>query len=176
MTRVKFRLLFITSALLALTACEATKEELGLTRHTPDEFAVVQRAPLEMPPDYYLRPPTPGAARPQEASATDQAATALLGDKATKKKKGKALSKAENSLLQKTNAGAADPAIRQTLDAETRAMAEQDKPTIQRILDIGGKTQGPAQVVDAPAEAARIKDNKKSGKAVNDGVTPSVKD
>jgi len=39
-----------------------------------DEFAVVTKAPLIMPPDYNLRPPRPGAARPQEQSERQQAA------------------------------------------------------------------------------------------------------
>ena len=47
-------------AVLSLSACGGTKEKLGLTKKAPDEFAVVRRAPLSMPPDYTLRPPTPG--------------------------------------------------------------------------------------------------------------------
>ena len=47
---------------LALSGCSDAKEQLGLTRSAPDEFAVVKRAPLAMPPDYTLRPPRPGAA------------------------------------------------------------------------------------------------------------------
>lgn len=173
MFRSTLSTLVLSSCALALTACEATKEELGLNRRTPDEFAVVQRAPLEMPPDYYLRPPTPGAARPQEQAPSVQAESALLGRNAAAKTQG--ISKVENTLLQQTNAAAADPTIRQTLDAETRQIAEDEKPTVQRILDIGGSTEGPAKVVDAPAEAARIKAAKRSGAPVTDGETPSIK-
>jgi hypothetical protein len=39
----------------------------------PDEFAVESRAPLTIPPDFDLRPPQPGAPRPQEATAADKA-------------------------------------------------------------------------------------------------------
>ena len=39
------------AAALTLSACAGAKEELGLTRSAPDEFAVVKRAPLEMPPE-----------------------------------------------------------------------------------------------------------------------------
>ncbi|MGH7063561.1 MAG: DUF3035 domain-containing protein, partial [Stellaceae bacterium] len=39
----------------------------------PDEFAVESRAPLTIPPDFDLRPPEPGAARPQEKSTSQQA-------------------------------------------------------------------------------------------------------
>src|ERR1044072_3060180 len=63
----------------ALAGCENTKEMLGLTKRSPDEFQVVSRAPLTMPPDYSLRPPTPGAPRPQEGTTTEQAQRIVTG-------------------------------------------------------------------------------------------------
>ena len=59
-------------AVLALSACDSAKKQLGIERQAPDEFAVVKRAPLAMPPDYTLRPPTPGAQRPQEQTTDKQ--------------------------------------------------------------------------------------------------------
>ena len=44
-----------------------------MDRVGPDEFAVESRAPLTIPPDYDLRPPQPGAARPQETTAAERA-------------------------------------------------------------------------------------------------------
>jgi len=44
-----------------------------MERVSPDEFAVESRAPLTIPPEFELRPPQPGAPRPQEATAADQA-------------------------------------------------------------------------------------------------------
>src|SRR3982751_1819152 len=68
-------------ALLApsVAGCSSTKEMLGLTKHSPDEFQVVSRAPLSMPPDYSLRPPTPGAPRPQEGTTREQAQSIVTG-------------------------------------------------------------------------------------------------
>src|SRR5690554_5294054 len=43
------------------------------------EFTVVKRAPLSLPPEYALRPPEPGAPRPQEPSPTAQARQQVLG-------------------------------------------------------------------------------------------------
>jgi len=48
-----------------------------MDRVGPDEFAVESRAPLTIPPDYDLRPPQAGAARPQEVSAADKARKAI---------------------------------------------------------------------------------------------------
>ena len=46
---------------------------VGMDRVGPDEFAVESRAPLTIPPEFELRPPQPGAPRPQEGTAADKA-------------------------------------------------------------------------------------------------------
>jgi hypothetical protein len=58
---------------LMIAGCSDLKKAIGLERTPPDEFAVESRAPLTMPPDFNLRPPQPGAARPQEKSPDQQA-------------------------------------------------------------------------------------------------------
>ena len=58
---------------LLLGGCNNWKQTLGIEPVSPDEFAVESRAPLTIPPDYNLRPPEPGAARPQEASIASKA-------------------------------------------------------------------------------------------------------
>jgi len=58
---------------LFLSGCSDLKKAIGLEKTSPDEFAVESRAPLTMPPDFNLRPPQPGAARPQEKSSDQQA-------------------------------------------------------------------------------------------------------
>jgi hypothetical protein len=45
-----------------LVGCDSIREAAGITKEPPDEFAVVTKAPLVIPPDYNLRPPKPGAA------------------------------------------------------------------------------------------------------------------
>src|SRR5215468_2741886 len=65
---------FLCSAgALLLPGCTDLKRSIGLEKTSPDEFAVESRAPLEMPPDFDLRPPQPGATRPQEKAADQQA-------------------------------------------------------------------------------------------------------
>jgi Protein of unknown function (DUF3035) len=56
-----------------LAGCSDIKQMVGIDQTMPDEFAVESRAPLTIPPDFNLRPPEPGAPRPQEKSAEQQA-------------------------------------------------------------------------------------------------------
>ena len=67
----------ILISVIALTGCEETKRVFGKTKEAPDEFAVYRRAPLSLPPDIELRPPNPGASRPQVVNPRDQARVAL---------------------------------------------------------------------------------------------------
>ncbi|MAZ76690.1 MAG: hypothetical protein CMH31_05245 [Micavibrio sp.] len=164
---------------VALTACSKTKEQFDFSKKAPDEFAVIKRAPLEMPPDYNIRPPRPGQARPQEDTAIDEAKQAVFGPETlTGASKGKKepMSQGESILLQKTGIDLTAPDIRDVIDAETRAMNDEEKPTIDRILGgvTGKKYEAPAEVVNAKEESERIQTNIEQGKSVSDGATPTV--
>lgn len=74
--RLMLGILGLASALLVV-GCGDFKKSIGLEQSMPDEFAVESRAPLTIPPDFDLRPPTPGASRPQEKSADQQAKDVL---------------------------------------------------------------------------------------------------
>ena len=56
-----------------MTGCGDFRRAIGMDRIGPDEFAVESRAPLTIPPEFDLRPPQPGAPRPQEATAAEKA-------------------------------------------------------------------------------------------------------
>jgi Protein of unknown function (DUF3035) len=56
-----------------IAGCTDFKKSIGLEPTLPDEFAVESRAPLTIPPDFDLRPPSPGAPRPQEKASSQQA-------------------------------------------------------------------------------------------------------
>ena len=70
--------IFLVAAGL-LAGCSEARQAMGLGKRAPDEFTVVKRAPLSLPPQYSLRPPEPGAPRPQEPSPTEQARQQVLG-------------------------------------------------------------------------------------------------
>jgi hypothetical protein len=60
-----------------IAGCTDFKKSIGLEPTLPDEFAVESRAPLTLPPDFELRPPSPGAPRPQEKASNQQAKQAI---------------------------------------------------------------------------------------------------
>jgi Protein of unknown function (DUF3035) len=70
-------------ALVALSACTHTKATGFGNRNAPNEFAVTRSPPLVIPPDFALRPPKPGAPRPQEASPSTLALSAMFGGTVT---------------------------------------------------------------------------------------------
>ena len=74
-----------------------------LGRERPDEFAVQRQAPLVIPPDFALTPPQPGAPRPAEGTAAQEALDALFGGPSPR-------SAVETSALQR--AGDSEPGIR----------------------------------------------------------------
>src|SRR6185503_19794395 len=119
-------LLLTGFSVLLLTGCGNVKQELGITRPPPDEFTVLKRAPLSMPPDYALRPPQPGAVRPQDVVATDEARTTVFGGHTGTAQS--APTSADAILLKDTGADKANPDIRRAVDQETEAMAPKKKP------------------------------------------------
>src|SRR3954466_6697375 len=118
---------------LALAACSGDEltRTFGLTRDAPDEFTVTTRAPLSMPPDFSLRPPRPGAPRPQEQSEREQAQEALVPDLALNQPQASASAGQEALMAQTGPSAPAD--IRSKVDQDTRYAAA-DESFVDKIL------------------------------------------
>jgi hypothetical protein len=172
---------------LGLAGCENTKEMLGLTKRSPDEFQVVSRAPLSMPPDYSLRPPTPGAPRPQEGTVQDQAKGIVTGhaernvqlapDQIPSIGEGEpqraAESEGETSFLQSASMGGVDPNIRKLVDQETASDEESSKSLLDSLI-FWRKPEPYGTVVDPAAEEKRLQENQALGQPVDTGDTPII--
>jgi hypothetical protein len=198
---------------LALTACEQTRQSLGLDRVPPDEFAVVTRAPLSVPPGIDLQPPRPGAPRPQEPDTRDTASAVLFNDRPTSAAPAPSASSGigslglaglgfgggigasgltppptapsaapvapaaprqsagEQALLQMVGADHLDPNIRAQVDAETSARISADTRFIDRLLSLDVPR---GLVVDASAEADRIRRNQALGVPLTEGEVPRI--
>ncbi len=109
-----------------LTGCDTAKEALGLKEKQPDAFEVMDRAPLELPPDFSLRPPEPGKKRPQEQSKRDRAKEQIL-TQSKKRQKNRAghykSSHGQKLLLRSAGAHQTQPGLRNKLRAQEHADA-----------------------------------------------------
>ena len=160
-----------------LSACEGgIGDALGLGKNAPDEFAVVRNAPLTLPPDFTLRPPRPGEARPNEESVREQARVALFNeagalviDDSTA-----AATQGEAAFVERAGAADVDPNIRHIVDREFSGYASEDENFINSLL-FWQEEQLPGEVVDAAAEAERLRENAEAGKAATVGETPTIK-
>ncbi len=177
MRRMNGRLLIAALAVAILPGCSDIRALVGLERKVPDEFAVVSRAPLSLPPTFNLPAPTPGAPRPQEGTATARAESVLFGGRrsgfyfdgqfvATGPASG-----GEAALLASVGSDRAQPNIRATVNREAQ----------QEIEDSGGFVEGllfwqtpeePGLVVDAEAEMRRLANNAALGLPLNEGEVP----
>ncbi len=160
----------------SLGGCEKTRQAFGMTKSAPDEFAVVTSAPLVIPPDYGLRPPTPGARRPQEASTRSEARGILLRSGSSGRQGGpggKAPSQGEVSLLSKAGAGNADPSIRDKVSRESSVLAESDTNFMTRLM-FWQEEEPPGTILDADKESRRIRENAALGDMPVKGTTPVI--
>jgi hypothetical protein len=168
--------------LLAACARGSVQNALGLGKRAPDEFAVVSRAPLVVPPDFDLRPPRPGEPRPMVGTAGDQARAALLGQAPLEtgglparagEELGGAASTGQQALLTRAGGNGIDLDVRRRIAEENQSLAAVEQAMFTRLL----KWREPdtlGAVVDAPAEAERLLANRSSGQPVTAGDTPTV--
>ena len=121
--------------------CESGGQALGFSKVTPDEFRVVAKAPLVVPPDYALRPPSPGEPRPQELAPESAARQALMGARENVDR-----SQGEALLAKRAGGDKADPLVRYVVDDEFGAIAHKDKSFADRVMFWKGDSKAPAPV------------------------------
>ncbi len=158
---------------LLLMGCADAARNFGLTRDAPDEFQVTTRAPLSMPPSLGSLPtPRPGAARPQERNAREQAEAVLVpGTLSATQRTGQSLG--EQALL--SASGTNVPAgIRDRVDAESMRMERVDRSVVDRALFWREVPPSPGVPVDAARESQRLRENAALGRSLSDGQTPII--
>jgi hypothetical protein len=123
----------VTAALLmgaaGLAGCNDASKAFGLAKVTPDEFRIVTKAPLTLPPDYSLRPPAPGEPRPQELQPESAARQAIEGQREADVR-----SDGEKLFVAKAGADRADPLVRYVVDDEFGNLAHKDKSFADYVL------------------------------------------
>ena len=127
-------LIAVTAGALLLASCGGSL----LSRDRPDEFAVQRQAPLVVPPDFQLIPPQPGAPRPAEGTAAQQALEALFGGPAPR-------SAVESNAI--SRAGTAEPGIRSAVGSPTTFTVDKGTTTQAIVAAPEGDGQAAQAVI-----------------------------
>jgi hypothetical protein len=168
--RLQYFALAAAAVAASLSGCQDFNRAIGREKVVPDEFAVVSRAPLAIPPDFALRPPRVGVQRPQETAPVEQARQTVfragedqqssLPPAADKRSPG------EGELLREAGAASAPNDIRQLIDTEAQSSNDMSDSFVDKLAfwrkDKPGSTD---QVIDPGQEAERLKGLKDVGKA-----------
>lgn len=168
----------LAAVALGTGACSNLRQQIGLDKQVPDEFRIVSRPPLSMPPDFALRPPQPGAPRPQEEAVVDRARQTVfrVEPSATQPTRDlpAAASGGETALLRQAGADRADPKIRETLTREGIGAEQPERGLVERLAFWRSAPQ-PGIVVDPQKEAQRLRENQALGKPVTEGETAVIR-
>ena len=177
-TVLRATLTIIVGALL-LAGCGSGGLFGGSKLQGPDEFAVVSRAPLTLPPDFGLRPPRPGAKRPNEVTPRQEARKTLFSNAgkisggrqaaAPKVASADGLTPGEQAFLKQAGALNVDPEIRYIIERESGRVKEEDSLVDTLVFWRDNKPVN--TVVDPASEAKRLRDNAALGKSPTEGRT-----
>jgi len=175
MRRNSIFIIFVMTVLV--TACGSIKKDLGLARNSPDEFTVVKQAPLTIPPEYNLVPPTDKdksvVAADGKSTTTEQARAAVLGSTASEVSE----EKADSVFMDKLKVSEAKDNIRKLIEEDNGYIYIQNKSIVDKLLSDSENVSYEnmeTSTIDAAKESKRIKENLEANKPINEGEVPVI--
>ena len=175
-----------TLCLLAACARGTVQNALGMGKRAPDEFAVVSRAPLILPPDYGLRPPGSSESRPGVDTPSDRARATLTGGESQQPgavdqemvsaafdERSNAASSGERALVAQATTAPVDPEIRRRIAEENMQLAQVEQALFTRLVK-WRQPQSLAVTIDPAAETERLRANRAAGKPPTEGDSPVI--
>jgi len=163
--------LAVLAVATAASGCASVQRAVGASRNSPDEFRVVTQAPLTLPPDYSLRPPRPGEARPTELEPDADARTILFGSDIAQD-----ASVGERRLVAGAGADTVDPTIRDTIDYESQGVVRRNRDFVDRLNIFQGSGAPPPAPINAEAEAERLRADESIRRATGGGQVTIERD
>ena len=127
---------FVLGLTASVAACGGSNNQLGYSKSVPDEFNVVRRAPLIVPPEFNLLPPSASSSRPATPQGAELARLIVLPNAPRL-----SASAAERNLLAKADKGKAyGYGIREELDNQQRGTVSEEAVLVDRLVaDQSGK-------------------------------------
>ena len=113
MRRIIAPIFLLTASSALLVGCTSTSRALGITKDAPNEFNILTKAPLVVPPEYNLRPPRIGESSAENNYSQKVARDALIGDIDDAEP-----SRGEIVLMSKANVARANQEIRVEIDGQ----------------------------------------------------------
>ena len=158
-----FQILGAVTLLSMLSACSDFRKAIGTEKSSPDEFQVVVRPSLVLPPNFSSRPTAATGAQTAATVASDAQAQAsvLLGAR-------------ETGAFDYSDIFAFDKIVedvRSKVDEETAGIKFERRLPIQ-VLFGGLPDVGP--VIDKMAEDRRIRRNRLENRSLSYGATPAI--
>ena len=149
------RILTLTTLIIAagsMTACQSATKRLGLTTSAPNEFNILTKPPLVIPPEYNLRPPQLGTSTADNNYSQESARKALIGDIDSAEP-----SRGEIVLMTKAGVGQANQEIRLEIDGQNSVERKSDGFTSRVMFWNNGRVVLPdGSQLDAESEARRL--------------------
>lgn len=152
MTSKILSLLTVAAMAVALPACTTLAKASGARKTTPNEFNILTKAPLVVPPEYNLRPPQGGQARLDEGYSSKVAREALIG-----KLDDAEPSRGEVVLMSKAGVGRANPEVRIVINGQNSVEHKSGAFTDRVIFWRDGKAvDAQGNPLNPDTEAARL--------------------
>lgn len=160
MRRIIAPFILVTASSALLIGCTSTSKALGLKKEAPNEFNILTKAPLVVPPEYNLRPPRLGESSAEDNYSQKAAREALIGNvDAAEPTRGEVV------LMTKAGVGRANPEIRLEIDGQNSVERKTDGFTNRILFWQNGQivdAQGKIIPLDPEAEAKRLESIRKA--------------
>lgn len=141
-----------TLGALALGGCTQTTKALGITKNAPNEFNILTKAPLVVPPEYNLRPPQIGTSSAENNYTQKAARDALIGDIDSAEP-----TRGEIVLMSKAGVGSANQGIRLDIDGQNSVERKTEGFTDRVLFWRDGQVVNPdGSPLDNEVEAKRL--------------------
>ena len=151
-THVIFASLAVAS--LVMSGCTTAAKGLGLTKDAPNEFNILTKAPLIIPPEYNLKPPRLGESSAENNYSQKAAREALIGNVDDAEP-----TRGEIALMAKAGVGRADQEVRLEIDGQNSVERKTQGFASRVLFWKNGEIineKGEAVPLDAENEARRL--------------------
>ena len=134
-----------------ISGCTQTTKALGIKKNAPNEFNILTKAPLVVPPEYNLRPPQIGTSSSENNYSQESAREALLGNNEVEPTRGEVV------LMSKAGVGSANAEIRMEIDG-SNSVERKSKGFSDQVLfwKDGRSISSDSAPMDSDVEAKRL--------------------